>query len=313
MPGPALLIGNFDGVHIGHRELVRRAREAVGGNTRAGPPVLALSFDPHPSSVLRPDAAPQRLTSFEHRAELLIAAGATSVERLLPEPALLEQSPEEFISSLVQRYRPAVMVEGEDFRFGRKRSGDVDFLRTLGTKLGFHTIIVPPVAIDLNDQSIVVASSTRVRWLLNHGRVNDAARLLGRPYQIRGTVTQGDRRGRTIGIPTANVATDQLLPLDGVYGGIADAGPAGRYAAAISIGTRPTFKGHTRRMEVHLLDAPRDEDRIRTLPEYGWPIHVDITHWVRDDMRFAGIDAITSQIRRDISRVRTLHATIGHS
>ena len=295
----ALTIGNFDGVHIGHAALMRRARDLVGP---AGQ-VIVLTFDPHPSSLLRPQSVPSRLTSFETRGELLKFLGADAVERLEPTREFLEQSPRQFIELLVAKYQPEVIVEGPDFCFGKARAGNISLLRQLGATLSFAVDEVPGIEVDLDDQTIVPASSTRARWLIERGRVSDAARVLGRPYQIRGTVVQGDRRGRTIGIPTANISTDQLLPADGVYGGRAILDDGRAFIAAISVGSRPTFNGASRRMEVHLLHTPPNGHRIAGVPEYGWNLRIDISHWIREDLKFPGIDPLIAQIRRDCARI----------
>lgn len=302
----ALSIGNFDGVHIGHAALMRRARELVGHAGR----VVALAFDPHPNTLVRPQSVPARLTSFEIRRELLQSLGADSVERLEPTREFLDQSPHRFIESLVSRFQPQFFVEGPDFHFGKGRAGNVALLRQLGASLGFSAEQLTGVEIDLDDQTIVLASSTRVRWLIERGRVSDAARILGRPYQISGPVVQGDRRGRTIDVPTANISTEQLLPADGVYGGTARLDDGRSFTAAVSVSARPTFNGASRRLEVHLLNPPREAHRIGGLPEYGWNIRIDITHWIREDLKFAGIDPLIAQIRRDCARIANVCATI---
>ena len=232
-PSTAVTVGNFDGVHLGHVALIKRAREIVGSAGR----VIALAFDPHPNSVLRPGTEPARLTTFAHRAQLLRAAGADEVHQLNPTREFLNQTAQQFIEFVISKWKPTVFVEGPDFHFGKARGGNIPVLREFGAAMGFKVEIVESIEIDLDDQLIVTASSTRIRWLLDHGRVSDAARILGRPYQIQAAVVQGDRRGRTIGIPTANVLTDQLLPDDGVYGGIGHLEDGRSFIAAINVGT----------------------------------------------------------------------------
>lgn len=298
-----ITVGNFDGVHVGHQALLARARGLAGPSGR----VVALVFDPHPSAVLRPGAEPARLTAFDHRAALLIASGANEVERLEPTPALLGLSPEEFVRAKVDRFRPAHWVEGEDFHFGKARAGSVRTLEQLGLSLGFNTHVVPPVEAALSDHSLVTASSTITRWLLRHGRVRDAARVLGRPYELRGVVVQGDRRGRSIGFPTANLRCDTLLPAEGVYAGLGFLPDGRALPAAINIGTRPTFEGVGTRAEVHLIassapSAPPPWAPLPGIPEYGWPLRVQLLAWLRDDVRFESVPALIDQIRRDCAR-----------
>lgn len=297
MPTTALTIGNFDAVHLGHAALVARARERVGPTGR----VVALVFDPHPLSTLRPEAAPPRLSTFDQRRERLLALGASEVERLDPRSGILALTPDAFVASLVERYRPAFIVEGEDFHFGKGRAGNVRTLAALGETHAFRCDVVSPVEVTLSDLTLVRASSSILRWLVAHARVRDASIVLGRPYEIDGLVIRGDRRGRTIGCPTANLQTEQLLPADGVYAGVATLPDGRTFRAAINVGTRPTFDGVGRRLEAHLLDAPRDDERVRGLPEYGWPLRLSIDRFVRDDLRFASVEALCDQMARDLA------------
>ncbi len=299
----ALTIGNFDGVHLGHQALVARARQRVG----AGGRVVALVFDPHPMTVLRPEAAPVSLTTFGQREASLLAAGASGVERLEPTRELLGLAPEAFMRAKVDRYAPSFVVEGEDFHFGKGRAGSVATLRELGARMNFVCDVVPPVEVALSDHQIVRASSTMLRWLLSHGRVADVVRLLGRPMEIAGTVVPGDRRGREIGVPTANLDTPQVLPADGVYAGVAVL-PGGRQLpAAINVGTRPTFAGVGRRLEVHVIDGRSGAwSAIPGLPEYGWPLRVWLVSWVREDLRFDSVASLCDQMARDIARCRDI-------
>ncbi len=302
----AVTVGNFDGVHLGHVALIRRARELVSSHGK----VIALAFDPHPNSVLRPGTEPARLTTFGHRAQLLRAAGADEVHQLQPTREFLNLNAKEFIEFVISKWKPTVFVEGPDFHFAKGRSGTIPILRDFGASMNFCVEIVEAVEVDLDDQLIVTASSTRIRWLLSHGRVSDAARVLGRPYQIQATVVQGDRRGRTIGIPTANVSTEQLLPMDGVYGGRGSLEDGRTFIAALNVGTRPTFDGIGRRMEVHLMRAPKSGFTIAGLPEYGWKLNIDITHWIRDDLKFNGLTPLVEQIHRDCARIEQLCTTM---
>lgn len=296
----AITIGNFDGVHVGHAALVARARQLVGPQGR----VIAMAFEPHPMSVLRPQAAPARLSTIDQREAWLRAAGADHVERLAPTPELLDLPPDVFVRRKLERFPAAWFVEGEDFHFGRGRSGNVRVLADLGRTMGFGVDVVAPVEVALTDDSVVRASSSLVRWLVQHGRVRDAALVLGRPYEVSGVVRRGDRRGRTIGFPTANIATEQLLPADGVYAATAIL-PGGREVmAAVNVGARPTFAGVERRIEAHLLNVAKAGDAIEGLPEYDWPIALRFVGFVRDQARFPDIASLTGQLHRDVAGVR---------
>ena len=288
----AITIGNFDGMHIGHVQLVRTARSIVGDDGR----VVVFSFDPHPVTVLR-GGDPGRLTTFAERTRLLKEVGADEVVALNPTPRFLGQEPEEFLTTVIDPYRPGVIVEGPDFHFGRGRAGSVQTLRQLESKHGYRTMVIDPVEVALTDQSLVRVSSTMVRWLIERGRVRDVALLLGRPYELIGPVVEGDRRGRAIGVPTANLDhVDHLLPGDGIYVGSGRL-PDGRgYPAAISIGTKPTFGRHPRLCEAHLIgyDGPLDD--------YGWTLRLQITDWLRDQIRFPEVRQLSEQMQRDIAR-----------
>lgn len=307
-PLTAVTIGNFDGVHLGHAELIRRARLAVGPKGR----VIALAFHPHPAVVIRPSDVPPTITTFDQRARALAAAGADETLRLHPTSELLATDPAAFIQSIAERHRPAVIVEGSDFRFGSRRSGDVDLLAVLGSRLdqlalGFETIVLDPVQVALTDHTVVTASSTIIRWLLERGRVSDAARVLGRPYRLEGTVVKGDQRGRTIGVPTANLDTPNMLPADGVYAGIARLPSGLSKPAAVHVGPRETFGAHNRTLEVHVLDwaGPGTTNPSQTPSyAYNWTLSVDLIAWLREQARYDSVQALVEQMQRDIGRAR---------
>lgn len=307
-----LTIGTFDGVHMGHAALVARAR-AIADATAAAR-VVALAFDPHPMTRLRPASVPPRLTTYAWKRALLLEAGADELVRLDPFNGLLELTPDQFVQNIVSTYNPLAVVEGDDFRFGKGRAGDVNTLRALGATAGFEVEILPPVEVMLGDATIARASSSAARQLLLAGRASDAARILGRPYRLMGKVIQGDRRGRTIGYPTANLDTDLLLPADGVYAARATL-PDGRvFDAALSVGTKPTFTdAPTRACEAFLLDVPHapanggDADpRIAGLDEYGWDLSLDLVGWVREQVRFHGLEPLLQQMSRDCDRIRAM-------
>ncbi len=302
----AITIGNFDGVHRGHEALVRAARRAVGRAAGRGGDetrVVAVTFEPHPAVLLRPEAIPPRLSLEAERTRLLRACGADEVLTLDPRSGLLERDPAAFLDELRERLPFDVIVEGPDFRFGKGRAGSVETLRELGARGSrFETIVVDPVDVMLTDQSVVRASSSMVRWLLAMGRVRDAAAILGRPYELTLVTARGDQRGRTIGFPTLNAAgTEQLLPMDGVYGGRVRLADGSEHLAAISIGTKPTFRsapGVARTCEAHCIGA--------TLPPdlYGIPFRLTCETWIRDQRAFPSLDALVERIGLDVAAIR---------
>ncbi|MGH7241819.1 MAG: riboflavin biosynthesis protein RibF [Phycisphaerales bacterium] len=299
MPRAVVTIGNFDGVHAGHRELIRRARSLAAAT---GAKVVALAFDPHPTSRLRPQSTPARLTSFTRRSELLLEAGADEVVRLEPTDAQLAMSPDEFLEVLVRERNPVAIVEGPDFNYGKGRAGSIETLIDEGREMGFAVEVVQPVEVALSDLSIVRASSTLIRHLVAEGRVRDASLVLGHAHELSGVVTQGDQRGRTIGFPTANIVqpTDQavLLPAQGVYAAWARMPDGRRLAAAVNIGARPTFDAPEPRIEAHLIDTATGHAST-DVPEYGWTLTIELVGWVRDTVRFSGLDALKAQLVRD--------------
>lgn len=298
-------IGNFDGVHLGHAALLREARRFAGTGGR----VVALVFHPHPISVLRPDQTPAMLTAFENRAELLRQLGADDVIRLDPSAALLALTPEAFIDRVIAEHHPVAIVEGSDFRFGQGRAGDVETLRSIGRAKGFEVAVIDPVEAELSDQTIVTASSTIARWLAARGRVVDAGRVLGRNFEITGTVVRGDRRGREIGFPTANLETECLIPADGVYAGTARLPDGRELPAAIHVGPRATFDNETRTVEAFILNwrGPLVEGWAGA-EEYGWPLRLDFVAWLRDQAKFDGVAPLVEQIKRDVERTADIVA-----
>ncbi|MFI4898573.1 MAG: riboflavin kinase, partial [Phycisphaerales bacterium JB059] len=222
-------------------------------------------------------------------------------------PQLLALSPEAFVQGVVEEHAAEVFVEGQDFRFGKGRAGDVRTLADLARAHGATAEIVPPVRVALTDQTVCVASSTMLRWLIERGRVRDAASMLGRPPELSGVVGRGDRLGRELGFPTANMSCDTALPADGVYAarGILDDGRV--YPVALSVGSRPTFDGVDRRVEAHLLDVHRDAPGwapIPGLPEYGWRLRLELVSWIRDQARFPSVDTLRDQLLRDCDLAR---------
>jgi riboflavin kinase / FMN adenylyltransferase len=292
----AVTIGNFDAVHLGHVALVARAREAVGKNGI----VEVWSFDPSPVTILNPTFYLERLTSFGLREKLLLGAGADKVRKIIPTQALLAQTPEEFITDVVNEVAPDYFVEGTQFVFGKGRAGTAETLRELGKELGFSLIELDGVEVTLADGEPIRASSSRVRSLLKEGRVEEANSMLGRDYEVSGVVSKGDQRGRTLGIPTANLSdVTAMLPKDGIYAGttIVD---GERYIVAISVGTKPTFGENARVLEAHIISYDGD------LEHYNWPLTVTISHWIRDQKRFDSVAGLREQIEADITVAITL-------
>jgi riboflavin kinase/FMN adenylyltransferase len=294
--GPtAVVIGNFDGVHLGHRHVLARAREIADERSLL---VVAVTFDPHPMAVLRPEHAPTTLTSLEVRAELLGEVGADAVLALPFDLEVANWSPEEFVEQvLVDGLHAAAVVVGANFRFGHRAAGDVATLRATGERFGFTAEGIP---LDGGPQ---VWSSTYVRMSLAAGDVAGAAEALGRPYAVRGIVVKGDQRGRELGFPTANVPTDTMTaaPPDGVYAGWLRRLDTGeRYPAAISVGTNPTFAGdRPRRVESYVLDRT-------DLELYGVEVEVSFVERLRGMVAFEGVDKLVEQMTDDVDRAREL-------
>ncbi len=291
-------IGVFDGVHRGHQRIVGRAAQ-IGGER--GLPVVVITFDPHPDEVIRPGSHPPFLCSARRRAELLAQLGADAVCVL---PFTLEFSrldPDEFVRTvLVERFHAAVVVVGEDFRFGHKAAGDVALLAKLGEKYEFTAEGMPLLVADG-----AIISSTSIRQMLGAGDVAAAAKALGRPHRVEGTVVRGHRRGKALGFPTANLETPPhtAVPADGVYAGwlaSLDGGrDAQRWPAAISIGTNPTFGEGERTVEAYAID--RDD-----LDLYGVHAAIDFIARLRGTLRFDSVGALVAQMRRDVDRAREL-------
>lgn len=283
-------LGNFDGVHIGHQAVVRRAVEE---GRRRGLRAVAATFDPHPRAVLWPGNEPKLLTTPEVRRELLLGCGVEEVREIRFDRELSKKSPREFVLEvLVGSLGAGEVVVGENFRFGHRASGDVAELRRCMREVGGEAYAVPISNVLGED-----ISSTRIRKLIADGEVREAARLLGRPYLLRGEVVEGDKRGRTIGFPTANVLPDEraLVPERGVYAGHARVGSE-RYGACTNVGTAPTFDRRDSRVEAYLLGYGRDL--------YGKMVDVTFEERLRPEKRFSGIGDLKEQIAQDVEEAR---------
>ncbi|MDX1689751.1 MAG: bifunctional riboflavin kinase/FAD synthetase [Acidimicrobiia bacterium] len=290
--GPsALTIGVFDGVHLGHRHVLSLlAAEA----SERGLGTAVMTFDPHPLTVVAPDAAPRLLTTVDQRLELLAAMGVDRTAVLPFSDRVRSLSPAAFVTEILRDALDArIVAVGEDFRFGRDRTGNVEFLREMGEGVGFETIVVSLVG----DDSPV--SSTRIRRLVADGDVAAATVLLGRHHEVRGEVVRGDGRGASIGVPTANLDLPDgvAVPARGVYAvrvGVDDE----EHPGVANIGVRPTFGGEEETLEVHLLSGGRDL--------YGSGLAVRFVDRIRDERRFDGIEALVAQIGSDIGEARRI-------
>lgn len=300
--GPSVVaIGKFDGVHSGHRAVIGRAQALAA---ESGARLVTVTFDRNPLSLLRPEECPPPLASLDQKLRLLAGAGVDAVLVLQFDHALADLSPRDFVEHVLHTSLGAVhVVVGDDFRFGAKGAGTAETLRGLGDALGFGVEVVGDV-----EGTGRRVSSTWVRELLASGDVAAAARLLGRPHTVAGTIVHGLRRGRELGFPTANLSQDAegFLPADGIYAGwLVDEGPdaAGTravttYPAAISVGTNPTFGDVVQRqVEAYVLDET-------DLDLYGHRVELLFVDRIRGMIAFDGVDALIAQMHDDIDQVR---------
>jgi riboflavin kinase/FMN adenylyltransferase len=282
-------LGTFDGVHLGHRAILGTA---VTRARAAGRQALACTFEQHPAEILNPARAPKSISTVDERLELIAETGVDGVVVLSFTPALAAVEPEAFVKDvLLGRLRAHEIVVGFNHRFGRGARGDARLLQEMAGRLGFQAHVVPPLTVDG-----VAVSSSEVRTALQRGDVAAAAKFLGRPYWIGGTVTSGHGRGRTIGFPTANVAPDRdLLIPKGVYGCFAHVEGVA-HPAVVNVGVRPTFAETTLAIEAHLLDFTGDL--------YNRRMRLDFILHLREEMRFPSVDDLKAQIARDAAAAR---------
>lgn len=290
--GNVIVIGNFDGVHRGHVALIKAARAA-----EPGAKLIAVTFWPHPMSVVRPDLVPPLLTDLERRTELLRAAGVDEVVVVNFTPEVAQWSPAEFVDRTLRPLNPARIVVGENFRFGFRAAGDVHVLADLAG--GDFKVQGLPLITDDHEPT----SSTLIRHAVLEGDFVRVRKLTGQVFRFTGVVVEGQHRGREMGVPTANVPVDPIMaiPADGVYAGWLTRLdiPSPRWPAAISVGTNPTFDGLERRVEAHVLDRT-------DLELYGVEIAIDFETRIRGQVKFDGMQALIEQMRRDIDQVRDL-------
>lgn len=288
--GPlSIAIGVFDGVHVGHQALIRQSADrAKQERGRA----LAATFDPLPIQALAPGAPPSALSNVEERSRFLHEAGASDVVVFSFTKEFAGLTADEFVRRLAGAGEVRQIFVGADFQFGHDRGGNVRTLAAAGATHGFEVVVASPVK-----QAGEVVSSTRIRNDLLAGDVEDAARLLGRPYRVRGTVVHGAKRGRALGFPTINLAVppERLLPRDGIYAMTVRVRDEEVMAAA-SLGVRPTFGGGDRRLEAYLLDWKGEV--------YGDTIEAAFVKRLRDELRFASAEELTDQIARDVEATR---------
>ncbi|MEO7006764.1 MAG: bifunctional riboflavin kinase/FAD synthetase [Terrimesophilobacter sp.] len=293
--GPsAVTIGKFDGLHTGHRSVLRAVRDAA---QTAGLTSTVLTFDRNPLSVLAPERCPDALVSNDQKRELLADAGIEATAMLHFDRAFSKRLPEQFVQDiLVDTLHARVVFVGADFKFGARGAGNVALLQRLGRSLGFRLSVVDAMSLDGTNR----VSATGIRQLLARGDVAAAARLLGRLHAVRGPVIRGEQRGRTLGFPTANLSPrlEGFIPADGVYAGWLTVNGE-KLPAAISVGNNPTFDGvPERQVEAHVLD--RDVDL------YDKTVEVSFVSRIRGMEKFDGVEALVAQIGRDVSQVRAL-------
>jgi riboflavin kinase/FMN adenylyltransferase len=311
--GCVLCVGNFDGVHRGHQRMLQTGRDLASAQNLA---FVIMTFDPHPAAVLRPHQPRRPISTLEQRLALLSELHPDDILLVRTTPEFLAITPEDFLGRIVRDALGARhMVEGPNFTFGQGARGTIDTLHHSAPQFGFEAHAVETVTQALADLTLVNISSSLIRWLIGQGRVLDAARCLGRPFTIRGQVVRGQQRGRTLGFPTANLVTEQLLPAPGVYAGHATvqtgAGPQ-TYAAAISIGTNPTFNAEKTTLEAHLLDFPGRggvPNLVGTTELYGQTLELRFDRWLRDMLRFSGPSPLVAQLQRDLLAVRATTST----
>lgn len=306
--GPTVVtLGNFDGVHRGHREVLTRVvREAAD---RGALPV-AVTFEPHPIAVLYPDRAPAAVMSLEQRLDALASVGVGAVLVIEFTRDFAQQTPEEFVrGTFVDALGACAVVVGKDTRFGVRNSGDVGTLRELGAAHGFEVIALDDIGEGADEGARW--SSTQLRAELLAGNVDHAAQIIGRPHRVTGTVVHGDHRGRELGYPTANLSQDHegLVPADGVYAGwlvrlgLDEGAPDRTLPAAVSVGTNPTFDGHQRRVEAYVLDRT-------DLDLYGERVAVEFVSHLRPTLKFESIDTLVEQMAQDVVRCREILSAI---
>lgn len=291
-------IGAYDGVHLGHQAVIRQVRDRA---RQLGCDSVVVTFDKHPAAVVRPESAPKLLTDIEQKLELLAATGVDATFILAFTEEQAHEDPADFVRRvLVNGLGARLVVVGEDFHFGYKRMGNVALLSELGLQYDFE--VAPIRLISLPDGIDEPVSSTAIRRALAGGQVEIATQSLGHPFEVRGVVVNGDKRGGQIGFPTANVEVpnEMLLPLDGVYAGRCTRPDGSQYVCAINLGRRPTFFEHADHsmLEAHLIDF--------TGNLYGEQLRVTFEHFLRSERKFENLDALKTQLDIDVAQARSV-------
>ncbi|MHC6176008.1 bifunctional riboflavin kinase/FAD synthetase [Glutamicibacter sp. X7] len=289
-------IGNFDGVHLGHCEVLDQVVEQA---RHLGANAVAITFDPHPAQVHRPQSAPELIMGLADRIDTLAAVGMDAVLMIEYTLDFAENTAEEFVRQvIVEALKASCVVVGHDVRFGKGNAGDFEYMQQLGEKYGFTVIGVA----DVGDKRRL--SSTWVREELAAGNVEAAARILGRPHRMRGEVVHGAARGRELGFPTANLSSDAtgIIPADGIYAGwLVDEADV-RWPAAISVGSNPTFDGVSRVVEAHVIDRP--DEGVEDFDLYGQQVIVEFVKHLRPMVAYQGIEALVEQMTTDVKQAR---------
>lgn len=293
LPESSITIGKFDGIHLGHQQLLAEAIESADEHLLI--PVV-VTFDRHPHSILSPGTEPQALIGQHQKSELLEQAGIELVLNLPFDQYLSQLTPEEFVRTvLVESLKAKIVTIGEGFRFGVDQQGDVETLKDLGKQLGFHVRVIPNYLVDGE-----VVSTSRIRALLLEGNVKGAAKLLGRLHSTQGVIEHGLKIGRQIGFPTANMSRDSegFLPLDAVYAGWLYA-DGDRYMTAISVGINETFEAVPRLLEAHVID-------VQGLDLYDKIITVEYVDFIRLAAKFDGVESLVAAINKDLDQIRAI-------
>lgn len=299
--GPSVVtIGNFDGVHRGHREVLSRVvAEAKKRNATS----VVITFDPHPAVVHRPDAAPSQIMGLEDKKIFIESVGVDALLVLHYSLEFASQSAEEFVTRYISEpLHACAVVVGHDVRFGRDNEGDFRRMQELGKKLGFDVIGIDDFGEDRR------CSSTWVREALADGEVEAAAEILGRPHRMVGEVIHGAARGRELGFPTANLSPEAegFIPADGVYAGWLVDDKGRRWPAAISVGSNPTFEDVPRQVEAHVID--RTDEKVEDFNLYGQRVVVEFVQRLRPMVAYRGIEALIEQMTEDVERTRDVLA-----
>ncbi|WP_146363314.1 bifunctional riboflavin kinase/FAD synthetase [Arthrobacter yangruifuii] len=307
--GPTVItIGNFDGVHLGHQHVLNRLVKVARAQDASA---VAISFDPHPAQVHRPESAPELIMGTTDRVQALADTGLDGLLMMHYTLDLASLTAEEFVRRvLVEALHARTVVIGHDVRFGKGNAGDLETMRKLGRELGFAVEAVEDFgALPDGPASGRRCSSTWIREALREGDVRTAARLLGRTHRMRGEVVHGAARGRELGFPTANLAPESsgLIPADGIYAGwlVDEAGT--RWPAAISVGSNPTFEGVSRQVEAHVIDRP--DEKVEDFNLYGQHVLVEFVDRLRGMVAYTGPQALVDQMRLDVERTRNVLST----